>query len=188
MFSEFIQLFWNGLSFSKSNKHALFCQNEWICSVIRVISVSYILEWHNICLSNRHQWAMRCRARRRLPRHVEYQQFRSRVHQLELHVSERKEVHGTESGRQQSWTGKSQLLQVCEQSNVFSGGACEGINTRSDSPWKHLTDGALDTWAMVSHHLASPMPAAILTQFGCSCRRANDMGTSIFWLWQEVIL
>ena len=167
MFSEFIQLFWNGLSFSKSNKHALFCQSEWIRSVIRVISVSYIREWHNICLSNRHQWAMRSRARRRLPRHVEYQQFRSRVHQLELHVSERKEVHSSESGRQQSWTGQSQLLQVCEQSNVFSGGAWkQGINTCSHSPWKHLTDGAPDTWAMFSHHLVSQMPAAILTLIG----------------------
>lgn len=43
---------------------------------------------------------------------MEHQPLGGGVHQLELHNTERKEVHSQENGRQQPRTGQPQLLQV----------------------------------------------------------------------------
>lgn len=61
---------------------------------------------------NRHKWEVHCGSGWRVSWHMEYQPLGGRVHQLELHNSERKEVHSQENGRQQSRPGQPQLLQV----------------------------------------------------------------------------
>lgn len=61
---------------------------------------------------NRHKWEVHCGSGWRVSWHMEHQPLGGRVHQLELHNSERKEVHSQENGRQQSRPGQPQLLQV----------------------------------------------------------------------------
>lgn len=61
---------------------------------------------------NRHKWEVRCVSGERVSWHMEHQPLGGRVHQLERHKSERKEVHSQENGCQQSRPGKPQLLQV----------------------------------------------------------------------------
>lgn len=110
--------------------------------------LSHMSEWHYIqfnwaCLSNRHQWEVRCGAGWRLPWHMEHRPFRSWVHQLERYVSQRKEVHSQKNIRQQSRTGQSQFLQVCLQCSLLGKGrkiGCKNqeLNAKLFSVWNKI--------------------------------------------------